>query len=315
MSQKTVENAEVLSTETSNASSNTMSLSGLRGTPVYDALAKGLRTHSLVISPIPYLGGGGSGTLVKYKDKVGMLTATHVLIHYLDSREIFSPFQATDDPTFFINDHIQIKKIIYLDTESGLWQLDKADSYPENTLDICLIELDVDVFENVLQRSGKKAVDLSVYKENYTNNFDLYSSSNKDWCWAMDGAPRENVKQDDNNILQSRYDGLHVAGGRYRSTPLVHVLPSFDQTADLCVHQLGPTLDPLPNRFAGMSGAGVWQVKFEGNKGKPSAIHELFFSGVVVSEGISSEEVSEELASRGPTSLYDIFLSYIDSIS
>ncbi len=310
MSKKTIEDTGALSPEASNASSNTMTLSSLRGTPVYDALARRLRAHSLVISPLPYLGFGGSGTLVKYKDKVGILTATHVIMNHLDSREIFAPFHATEDPRIFYSDRIPIKKIIYLDTEPGLKELTQTDSYPEDTLDICLIELDTEILENVLLKSGKKAVNLSVYRDKYTNNFDFYCCSNNDWCWAMDGAPRENVKQDDNNILQSRYDGLYVSGGYYRSTPLVHVLPSFAQTTDLCVHQLGPTLDSLPNSFAGISGAGVWQVAFEGDDGTPTTIHELFFSGVVV-----CEVVQEKLVSRGPTSLYDVFLSYIDSIS
>jgi hypothetical protein len=315
VNQKTFESSQKVSVEIPNVSSNTFPLSTLRDTSILDALGKKLRTHSLIISPVSYLGAGGSGTLVIYKNKAGILTATHVLMSYLDSREIFSPFQSTDDPTFFINDRIPIKKVIYLETESGLQQLAKAKPYPETTLDICLIELDMNVFEDILQKSGKKAVDLAAYKKSYIDNFDLYSCSNKNWCWAMEGAPRENVEQDDNNILQSRHDGIYVGGGRYRSTPLEHVHSPFDQTADLCVHQLRPTLDSLPNNFAGLSGAGVWQVAFEGNQDTPSAIHELFFSGIVVSERVSPENVSEELTSRGPTSIYNIFLSYIDSIS
>ena len=55
---------------------------------------------------------------------------------------------------------------------------------------------------------------------------------------------------------------------------------------------------------------GSWQVAFTGNDGIPTRIHELFFSGVLV-YGIEQEM----LASRGPTSLYDIFLSYVDSIT
>lgn len=289
--------------------SNATSLGNLRGTPVYDSLAKQLRQYSLIISMSPNLCIGGSGTLVKYRNKTGILTATHIIIDNLDSQQIFAPYFATKDSTLFKNGPIPIKKFIYLENKQGLENLKKI-PYPLNTLDICLIELETDVFENVLEESGKKHIDLSVYKDKYINNFEHYCCSNNNWCWAMDGAPRENVEHDDKNIVQSKNDGLFVSGGHYQSTPLVDVQPSYDVMADLCIHELGPTLDPLPNDFHGISGAGVWQVAFRGNNGMIHEIHELFFSGILVS-GIAKKKIE----SRGPTSLYEIFLRYIDSFN
>lgn len=296
----------------SNTYTESMQLGSLRGTPVYDELIKNLRQFSLLISPDSYLDRGGSGILVKYKGRVGILTATHVMVDNLDSKKIFSPFIATDDPTFFLNEGIPIKGIIYVDSEEGLRRLakPKPHPYPEDTLDICLIELDADVFKNILDRSGKTFVDLSFYQEKYSSNFDSYCCSNHDWCWAIEGSPRENSKQDDNNIFHSRYDGLYVSGGSFKTTPLIHVHPSFDRMADLCIHQFGPTTDSLPNNFEGISGAGVWQVAFAGADGIPTDIHEVFFSGILV---CGSEQ--EMIASRGPTSLYDIFLKYVDTLS
>lgn len=78
-----------------------MPLSDLRNTRLFNDLAAQLRMHSLLISPISFLGVGGSGTLVKYRNLCGILTATHVMAEYLDTREIFSPVIATEDPTFF----------------------------------------------------------------------------------------------------------------------------------------------------------------------------------------------------------------------
>lgn len=267
-----------------------------------------MSTSSLLISPESYLGIGGSGVLVKYKLRVGILTATHVMVNDLDSKKIFSPFQTTDDPTFFLNDCIPVKNIIYLETDEGLQRLARTKPYPKDTLDICLIELDTDVFESILQHSGKNFIDLSHYRDKYNADFNSYCCSNHDWCWAMDGSPRENARQDENNIFHTRHDGLYVSGGSFETTPIVHVQPQFDGMADLCIHQLGPTIDSLPNNFEGLSGAGVWQVAFAGANGIPSEIHELFFSGVLV---YGREQ--EMIASRGPTSLYDIFLSYLDS--
>lgn len=308
MHQSTIEGKKKIFPPISDTPPDSMKLGALRGTSVYDELARKLRAFSLLISPTPHLGVGGSGTLVKCKDKVGILTATHVLIYHLDAQCIFAPCRATEDPTFFLNDRIPIKRIIYLETDQGLQELAKTTPYPEDTLDICLIELDTDVFEDILQKSGKKFVDMSVYRDKYNTDFESYCCSCNDWCWAMDGATRENVMQDDNDILHSRYDGLYVSGGNYRSTPLVHVPLSFNGIADLCVHQLGPTLDSLPNNYEGLSGAGVWQVAFTGDNGIPTGIHELFFSGVLV-----CGRDQEMIASRGPTSLYDIFLCYLDS--
>lgn len=287
-----------------------MTLGSLRNTAVYDTLKQQLRKHSLPISGLPQLGSGGTGTLVKYNGISGILTATHVIADFLDTREIFAPFIATEDPTFFINGRIPIKKFHYLDTEQGLQKLRENARYSEDFFDICMIELDEDVVDNILKQSKKQIVDLSVYKSKYENNFDYYCCSDNDWCWAVDGAPREDAVQDNDNILHSRYDGLYVSGGAYRTNFPTYVPAKYSMSADLGVHQLGPTLDSLPCSFRGISGAGVWQVAFEGNDGRPTAIQELFFSGIIV-----CEVTQEKLISRGPSSLYDIFLSYLESIS
>lgn len=291
-------------------SNNTMPISDLRGTKLFNDLANQLRMHSLLISPVPNLEFGGSGTLVKYKNLSGILTATHVMANYLDTREIFSPIVATEDPTVFLNDKVHVKRILYLETACGVELLKgRTKFWPENTLDICFIELDEEVFQAIIQKSLKKPIDLLDYQKKYSANFETYCCANNDWIWAFEGSPRLGGQQDSNNILMSRFDGCYLSGGEYVTIPLIHVVPSFDRDADLCVHQLGPTKDVIPSTFSGASGAGVWQVRLKGDDGIPTGIHELFFTGVLVA---GAEDI---LKSRGPSSLYDIFLPYLDSLS
>lgn len=139
-------------------------------------------------------------------------------------------------------------------------------------------------------------------------NFEAYCGDPADWCWTFEGSPRIGSEQNNDNILVSKYDGCYPSGGFYITTPLVYVMAPFDGMADLCIHQIGPTADKLPSSFGGASGAGMWQVRFEGDNGIPKRIHELFFTGVLVAES------SMALMSRGPTSLYDIFFRYAETL-
>ncbi len=81
----------------------TFALSALRGQPVYIELAERCRAQSILISSIPNLGDGGSGTFATYKNLCGIISATHVFADYIDTPMIFSPLQKTDNPTIFLN--------------------------------------------------------------------------------------------------------------------------------------------------------------------------------------------------------------------
>lgn len=286
--------------------SNTMPLSILRGHKLFNEIAIHLRTHSLTISPVPNLEFGGSGTLVKYKNLSGILTATHVMANYLNDHEIFIPSIATSDPTFFQNDKVSIKRIIYLETQHGIKLLQQKQPWPEDTLDICFIEIEEKHFQILLERSFKKPIDLEYYRNKYLNHREKYYGNPSDWSWAFDGSPREGSYHNDDQILISKFDGCYLGGGAYKTTPLIHVISPFEQNADLCIHMLD-SKDKLPQTFGGGSGAGMWQICFEGNNGVPERIHELFFTGVCVAE------FPDSLLSRGPSSLYDIFLGHLDT--
>ncbi len=284
-----------------------MNLSRLRGTDLLNELSCYLRSYSLPISVQPSLKGGGSGTLVSYKSFRGILTATHVMANDLDTREVYAPIKKTSDPSFFLNEKIPVKGILCIETPQAIQLFrDREKDWPENALDICLVEIEEHIFSEIIQKSGKHAINLLSHQENYHKNFDKYCCSHTDWCWAFYGYPREEANHDEYNILKSRFDGVYVSGGAFRKeTPLTQVIVQSQMGADLWEHQLGKTADILPKSFEGMSGAGVWQISFRGEDGIPLEIDEAFFFGVFVAQA------SDCLLTRGPTSLYDIFLNSI----
>lgn len=289
-------------------------LSALRNSPAYSGLAVKCRKHSVLLSPTADLSEGGSGTLVRYGTICGILTNTHVMSDSIDTRLIYSPLEKTKDPTFFWNVPVELLQTIYLETPQGVDAL-KGTVWNSNCLDICLLQMSQAAFDIALQKSGKEAVDLSVYKKKYLSNRDAYLASDhiSHWSWAIDGAPREQCAHDTNQVLHSRFDGLYVCGGSkhgtYKTDPLMLVHPPFDRDADRLQHDLGPTLDIIPDKFGGISGAGVWQISFHGEHNTPQGIAEMFFSGVCVA-GIPGQC----LYSRGPSALYDIFTEYLDKL-
>lgn len=54
----------------------------------------------------------------------------------------------------------------------------------------------------------------------------------------------------------------------------------------------------------------MWQLRFKGVDNMPQSIDEMFFSGIFVA-GIDQKHLS----SRGPSALYDIFTSYLDTFT
>lgn len=289
-------------------------LSNLRSTVLLENLAVKCRKHSVIISSTPNLKKGGSGILVKYQAICGILTATHVMADYIEAHVIYSPLQPTEGSTFFLNIKVELQQIIYLETAQGINAL-KEKSWPSDCLDLCLLRMNQSAFDDVLHKSGKEAVDLSVYKQKYLSQPDAYIANdptNSYWSWAIDGSPREQCYHDEKHVLHSTFDGLYVCGGSeqgtYKTDPLTKVHSPFDQDADRLQHDLGPTQDIIPDKFGGISGAGVWQVSFRGEQNIPKEIDEMLFSGICVA-GICGKC----LYSRGPTALYEIFTKYLDT--
>ena len=293
----------------------TFELGNLRGTPAYAELTARCRTYSILIAPSSDLRSGGSGTLVRYKHLCGILTGTHVIAACPNTHLIYSPLKKTEDSTVFLNVGVPLQRIIYLETIEGMNAILQNGRWRSETLDICLLQISLDTFNDILKMSGKQAVDLSNHREKYIARRDYYIATDpiSPWSWAVDGSPRESATHDDNRILHSRFDGVYVCGGSktgtYKTDPLTLVKAPFDRDADRLQHDFGPTLDTIPDSFGGISGGGMWQVSFRGENQVPQAVDEMFFSGVCI-----AEVPQKCLYSRGPSSLYDIFTSHLDTL-
>lgn len=294
----------------------TFALGNLRRTPVYEELAVKCRSYSVMYSPTPDLEEGGSGVFAFYGKLCGIISATHVMANFIQANFIFSPISKTADPTIFLTIPVPIGRILHLETSEGLQAL-RGDFWPSGALDICFIELDPSVFNHLMHISGKQAVDLLEHKQKYFLKRDDYCSvdRNHDWCWAVDGAPREEAFHNAQGILESKFDGLYVCGGAmegatYKTDSLTLVRQPFDREADRGKHDLGPTTDQLPSTFGGISGGGMWQLRFKGVDNMPQSIDEMFFSGICV-----AGKDQKHLSSRGPSALYDIFTSYLDTFT
>ena len=289
--------------------SKIFSLSYLRGTELFTEIVKKLTLYSMPFSHEADLTVGGTLTFAKYKNFYGFLTVTHVLAKHLNIKEIFAPSIKTKDPNTNLIKRIPIKKIRYLETSEGIRLLSSADAkWNANILDICFIEIDENIFKELLKESNKQVVDLQKYQEKYLSNVKKYCSSlSPNWCWGIVGAPREQAEHNKDNIVISKFDGVYLSGGQYKTDPLKHVHAPFDRDADRCDHEFDTTKDVLPSKFQGISGGGVWQISFCGDT-IPEKIDEMFFSGVLIAGS------SDDLISRGPEALYNIFLPYLDSL-
>ena len=236
-----------------------ISLSELRGTKVYTDIEYRLRQTSVLFSPSSILMEGGSGTLIRYKNTQGILTAPHVISKFLDLKFIWSPLIRTDDPTFYLNDKIPIQKVIAIESSVGLSLLSQNRyALANGTLDICLLQIDKKIFDSLLKASGKEAIDLYSQQQLYLSDpAKFWASDNQTWSWGIYGSPRQSAYQCIDGIVHSRHDGLFLGGGRYKvdDTNLLHVITAFiDQQTDTCIHEFGSTKDELPIDFRGISG-------------------------------------------------------------
>lgn len=299
-------------------------LSALRGTKLFTELGSITRSHSLLVSSKADLSGHGSGTLIKYNNVYGILTATHVFADCIDTKVVFSPIEKTYDPTIFLCRPLPIKQIIHLETTKGL-ELLKGEKEPDGTLDICLLLMEELDFKKALEISSKSYVDLNLYKKRYEQNFEKYCipDSARNWSYVIEGYPDEGAHSNQ-NLINFPHDGTYLCGGamegatfKTRRLKLIQE-PYNNEDADVSYHDFGPTIDKIPQRFGGISGGGMWMVSFSGQNNIPEKIDELFFAGICVSEelknpiGLKSEVI--RLVCKGPDSLYRIFTSFLETL-
>ena len=75
---------------------------------IYTELAEKCRAQSILISSVPNLAGGGSGTFATYKSLYGILSATHVFADDINTTIIYSPLEKTNNPTIYLNIPIRV---------------------------------------------------------------------------------------------------------------------------------------------------------------------------------------------------------------
>lgn len=294
------------------------SLSSFKDTNIFNQLVQEIRSSNVILSSNANLYTGGSGTLIKYKNFYGILTATHVLSKNLDQKIIFSPLQKTSDPTFFINERIPVKDFHFIEDQKGI-NLLKSGVFNEEALDICLIEIEKCTFFRLLHISEKKFVDLEKHRQRLHSNADLYHSTEYKQAFfiVIGGVPRVNAYHQNGNLVTEDADIYY--GKPYeacKTNQLIHVKAGYDLSADLYTLGVNFSYDNLPYTFSGISGGGVWQVAFGGeNDNHPDKIEDLIFGGVCVAE--VKDEIqckSGPINYRGPESLYYVFIHYLDRL-
>lgn len=276
-------------------------------------IAAALDPSSIVIFASGTHGGGGSGTLVKYKGILGILTASHVAASLNDCK-VYLPYRlrANTDDIWEITP-VPFCRILLIDDLS----LYSNKLWSESGLDIALIQLEDDIFDSILDHTKKIPIDLNEMKNRYTSELHKYWSSEKtnDWSWVMAGRPREGFKKLEStepnlqNVLYFPAPGVYIGGGvcRIRRNTLDKVDSKYKgHDADL-IESLIDTSDILPNDFAGMSGGGCFQVKGRLHNNE-YIVDEFILAGVFVAASIDGDY----LVSRGHISVYEVFSLYLD---
>ncbi|CRX38809.1 hypothetical protein [Estrella lausannensis] len=292
-----------------------VTLGSLRGTEFTDVIAKALEPHSVVIfyAINDPKGDGGSGTLVHYKGIKGILTASHVIAPLKDKQYIYLPcilrpgtagvWEVVGVPMYRIHTIDDLN--LYLLPE---W----IQNWSENGLDISLVQLEDNIFEDIVKLWGKQPIDLAEMRQKYLGQEVQYWSPvhKHDWTWVIAGTPREGCGLIEKDVNCFPHAGVYLGGGetklRVDTLQLVQS-PYMGKEVDIIETQIGPTQDILPRNFAGCSGGGMYQTR-ERQIGDRFKMEEVLLAGVVV----AGNEGKGRLYSRGHIALYDIFCDFLD---
>lgn len=258
----------------------------------------------------------GSGTLVKIHDKIGILTAGHVI------EPLNNKIAALDHTIQIpIKKRILDNKVFELEqyTVSKLWTLDRWETHrskkhADKTIDIAFIELSEKDIDRILQL-GKQILDLNKSQEKYKENKPFYNSpaNASNWCWAINGLPIEDASFTDELTVLFKYPDVYLGGAirtdenfilkHCRQKEFRHLRP------DKLVFEIN-TVNKLPDNFNCVSGGGIWQISILDDEP-----NEFFFAGVFIASQKTSNETTEIqkkiLIARGHESLYEIFYKYL----
>lgn len=290
-------------------------LGDLHGTEFVDVIGAAVDPHSVVIfqalnDPI---GAGGSGTLVQYKGIKGILTASHVIAPLKSKRQIVLPCKlrpGTSDVWESIE--VPVVHIFTIDDLDLYVSFDPDKIWSENRLDISLVQIDDNIFDDIVTSWGKQPLDLAQMRDKYLEQEEQYWSPlhKHDWTWVIAGAPREGCGLIEKDVNFFPHASVYIGGGRtqLRSGTLQDVQPHYkNKDVDIIETPLGPTQDILPKNFAGCSGGGIYQIR-AAQVDDRFKIDDLLLAGVFV----AGNEGKGLLYSRGPIALYDIFCDFLD---
>lgn len=305
-----------------------VTLGELRNNPIIELMKEIIRTHqvSIFLNPDTPTSNnpkeneidlkGGSGTLIKYKNLKGILTATHVICNSADPSGIVACFDkrksiytllpneslSKNDEKIYIKKQINIIDILTIDDIPAC----SNPKWEEKKLDISLLLLTDEDFNQIVIHGNKKAIDLEKSQDKFKlNKFEYLKEQN--WIGAIYGFARADCIIKD--IRELKHDGLDLTGFKHGLCKNLLKVPNKKYKrlkADFFTHEIGDTLDILPVDYAGASGGGFWQIAINDRL----EIVELFFSGIFVAE--DKNKIDRKLYSRGPISLYEIFCKYLD---
>lgn len=158
---------------------------------------------------------GGSATFVKIRDKVGYLTTNHnICSKVIDKKTMYVPTKLEKrDPTIFYFDEVSIKKI-YSFTNPKQQKRQFWAQWLEKDLDLAFVEINSDEIRKILDRTGKKILDLDLEREKYIKSPSKYWSpdSANNWIWGVCGVPREAPLKKD-GYTELPFAGVFLGGG------------------------------------------------------------------------------------------------------
>lgn len=285
-------------------------LEEIRNTPIKRFIGESLEFHNAVIfyALDDPTGAGGSGILAHYNGIKGILTASHVVAPFKDKKKIFLPcFLRPKTSDIWDIDGVPFIKILTMDDLNLYLKLGK--NWSENGLDIAFVQIEDNIFENIVRKWNKKALNLAEMRKKYfSQEVEYWAPENKhNWIWTIVGTPREGCKLIQKDINYFPHGSTFVGGGqtKLRNNTLQKVCSPFKGiNVDIIEFPLGPTKDILPRDFSGASGGGIYQIRVDDQ----FEIRDVLLSGVFV----AGNENTGTLYGRGHVALYDIFCKFLD---
>jgi hypothetical protein len=248
----------------------------------------------------------GSGTFTHYQEKLRILCAAHVIKPLVDLSEkiIRIPHPVTTN--------------LYDIPVASLKCLSKTDSknitfIDHDDPDFAFLELS-STFD--LEFLGKKSWDLARERQLYFDRGNVHDYQGVSICqfFVIAGVPSQNQIKEYDEVKNHINIILRDAGCYF-----CDIIDSDQKIFDVLIDGTNYSIDvikihisencsqELPKSFRGLSGGGLWQVTLESDSFN---ILDIQLIGIQISE--YPTPAPNSLCCRGPISLYESFLPYVD---